>query len=476
MAGALAAAALCYGPRVLQRAPIPPDPRGPGGPRGPRRPPTARTFSIPRASLLLFAVALALRVAYVWLALGPDATPSSDAVSYDTVAWNLARGVGFHLNGAAGSYPTAFVPPVLPFVTSLLYRVVGHQFFAALLLQAVLGALVPLVVAALGTAVFGGAPGRLAGWLAALHPLLVFFSGYLLTETTFTLALLLAVFASMEWLKTPRPGRALGAGLLWGVAALTRPTALPLPLVVAAWAWAPLGLTVMPRERVRQLAMLALGVVLVVAPWTIRNAIELRAFVPVTTGGGRSLLDANNAIVWDDPALRGGATSVIGIEPYASRFRGLSEAEVDRVSGAMAREFMLSRMHDWPAVKLAKLARFWRLTAESGSTGSWQRGDSSLGALLRVVDPLLVWSLVVLPFAIAGLVTTLRGPRRLFQSLPALVILAFTFGAIVYWGALRLRVPIEPYVVLYAAVGANEAWKAWRVRRAGLRLVERPAA
>ena len=34
-------------------------------------------------------------VAYAWLAIGPGATPSSDPATYDTVAWNLARGAGF---------------------------------------------------------------------------------------------------------------------------------------------------------------------------------------------------------------------------------------------------------------------------------------------------------------------------------------------------------------------------------------------
>ena len=83
----------------------------------------------------------------------------------------------------------------------------SHQFFAAVLLQCVAGSLVPLVVASLGGALFGRPVGRTAGWLATLHPLLVFFSGYLLTETIFTLALMLALLLSVEWVRTPRPGR-----------------------------------------------------------------------------------------------------------------------------------------------------------------------------------------------------------------------------------------------------------------------------
>ena len=75
-----------------------------------------RTF--PVEGFALVAVAFALRAAYTWLAMGPGATASSDAASYDSVAWNLARGVGFMLDGGTGPYPTAFVPPVLPYAVS----------------------------------------------------------------------------------------------------------------------------------------------------------------------------------------------------------------------------------------------------------------------------------------------------------------------------------------------------------------------
>src|SRR5438552_2458492 len=86
------------------------------------------------------------------------------------------------------------------------------------LAPSLLGALLPAAIAGLATAVFGSGVARIAGWLTAVHPVLVFFSGYLLTETTFALAMVLALHASMEWVKTPRRSRALGAGLLWGAA------------------------------------------------------------------------------------------------------------------------------------------------------------------------------------------------------------------------------------------------------------------
>ncbi|MEO5618108.1 MAG: glycosyltransferase family 39 protein [Candidatus Eisenbacteria bacterium] len=438
----------------------------------PRRRAAAAAKSPPGPWLAVFLVALALRVGYVWMAAGPGAVPSSDPLEYDTVAWNLARGAGFALGTGSDSYPTAFVPPVVPWITSLLYRVVGHQFFAALLLQCVIGALVPLLLASLASATFGGSVARIAAWLAALHPLLVFFSGYLLTETTFTAALLAALVASAAWLKTPRPGRALGVGLLWGLACLTRPTALALPALIGVWAWRPLGLTIAPSDRFRQLALLALGVALVVGPWTLRNGAALGAFIPVTTGGGRAFLDSNNPVVWGNPVTRGGANSTYSIEPWAGMFRGRSEPQVDAIARAEGVKFLGGHVSEWPAMALAKLGRFWRLSAEGGGTGHWQREGSPLIALARSVDPLMVWSLVVLPFAVFGWIRSLAGARRWFLSLPALVILYFMGLAVLFWGSLRMRVPIEPLVLLYAAAGADEARRRWWKRARGFRVIE----
>jgi len=336
----------------------------------------------------------------------------------------------------------------------------------------VIGACVPLLLGALAGLLFGSPVARAATWLAVFDPLLVFFSGYLLTETTFAAALLLALFATVHWIRTPRAGRALGAGLLWGLASLTRPTALALPAILIAWAWVPLGLSVNARERVRQCALLLLGLALAVGPWTLRNAIALRAFVPVTTGSGRALLDSNNPLVWSDPRLRGNAFTVYSVEPYASQFRGLDEPAVDRRARAIALAFLREHTGEWPGVAVAKVGRMWRLGAEGGTTGSWQRSGSPLGALRGLVDPLFVWSLPVFALALFGAIETLRQPRRWFQSVGLIPILWFTLLATVFWGALRVRVPVQPLVLLYAGAGFESARRMLRVRRSGLTVVD----
>ena len=452
----------------------------------PLSPPTAPPFlrarraapgrGVPWEALAMVLAAFALRALCAWATRGLHAAASGAELDYDALAWNLARGLGFKLQDAAGLHPSAFRPPVLPFVTGLLYRVTGHDLFAALLLQCAAGALVPVALAGFARATWGSVVARAAGWLAAVSPVLVFSCGHLLAESLFALVMLLALSASADWVKTPRPGRALGTGLLWGLAILTHPIALSLPLLVAAWSWFPLGLTLASRDRARQLALLLLGVALAVGPWTLRNARALHAFVPVTTSGGVALLEASSAPVWNAAGQHGGETSVDPTGPWVAHPQGLSEPATDALAGRTALELLDARRAGWPAMAGSRLARFWRLRSDRGSlTARWNRARSPLDQGLAWLDPLLAWSVVIVPLALFGAFVLLASPKRLFQGLPLLTIAAVTGSAAIFGGALRLRVPIEPLVVLHAAVGAAELWKRGGRgrRRARLELVPR---
>src|SRR5207344_2107703 len=95
---------------------------------------------------------------------------------------------------------------------------------------------------------------------------------------------------SVNWLRTPRRARAVGTGFAWGACALAGSAGLVVPAVVVAWAWVPLGL-----------ALMALGFVVVIGPWMLRNTLVMHAPVPVTTSVGLALRAGNHDEVWSDP-------------------------------------------------------------------------------------------------------------------------------------------------------------------------------
>ena len=72
-----------------------------------------------------------------------------------------------------------------------------------------------------------------------------------------------------------------------GLAILTRANGMILLVPLALIMWA-------PRRSLGPPAVLVAVALLTVAPWTIRNAVELHAFVPVTTQFGSALAGTYN--------------------------------------------------------------------------------------------------------------------------------------------------------------------------------------
>ncbi len=234
--------------------------------------------------VLLYAFAFVLRAAAAWIAAGPGATPAAGALPCEQAAWNLANGHGLAIGETLGRSPTALVPPLLPWLLHFVYRVFGRDYFAALVGEAALAALVPLLVARLGAPLFGGVVGFVAGIVVAADPLLLSFGGSLYPETLLAAVMLWAMIVSIEWVRGPTGRRAFWTGIAWGVAALAHPAALPLPFVTLAWAWLPLGLLLDARTARRHMIYVLVGWGVVVAPWALRNVLVLGVLGPVTSG------------------------------------------------------------------------------------------------------------------------------------------------------------------------------------------------
>ncbi|HWT90370.1 MAG TPA: hypothetical protein VN179_04575, partial [Solirubrobacterales bacterium] len=83
-------------------------------------------------------------------------------------------------------------------------------------------------------------------------------------------------------------GRWLLAGALFGALALVRPEYLAIGTLIAAVIFAREAGGDWHRSLLRAAVFLG-ALVLVVAPWTIRNAVALDRFVPISTGGGQVL-------------------------------------------------------------------------------------------------------------------------------------------------------------------------------------------
>jgi len=379
-------------------------------------------------------VALLARLAHLAFGPGWNVQPYSDSVDYHRLAAHLAAGQGFTLGPESALYPTTFRPPLMPALVAPLYALFGPHYVVALLLQILLSALAVPAAARLAKETLGDMAARITAPLTALWPALIFFSTNLGTETLALLLTLVALLLAVRAFTKGGAALALGTGLALGLAALARPTALPLAALLVAWVLlcAPRAL---PR-RAGEAALVAFGLVLCLLPWCARNHAVTGGWPLVTSGGGNALWDSNNPLVVTDPALRGNALSLRQVEPYAQEFKGLDEVGIDSLSAARAKAFLAGRPELWLKLAGWKLARFFRLTGEVGGR-PWR-------------DP-IAWSWGLLaPFALIGFVRAGARPRRPEAAL-ALAVMAQTALAIAYWGSLRMRAPIEPVLITLGA-------------------------
>ena len=248
-----------------------------------------------RACLLalcaILLVALGLRIHFAWNAWSPQVP---DARAYARIAQSLDEDGAF---SQRGPFPPRDVQqssnysPGLPLFVAGVYRVTGGvNVRLARIVLAAIGTLAVLFAYLIGRRLSGPAAGLIAAAVVAAYPALLEYQGMLMTEP---LAATLLAGAVLALLWASDPGRSLVAwvlpGALLGAMALVRPeylgVSLLLALVVAARGW-------LRRDRAAGFAragVLVLALVVVVAPWTVRNAIVLHRFVPLSTGGGQVL-------------------------------------------------------------------------------------------------------------------------------------------------------------------------------------------
>ncbi|GIW96944.1 MAG: membrane protein [Pirellulaceae bacterium] len=256
------------------------------------------------SGVVAITLAIAMRLAVL---LHSQDTLTADPDSYRRLAINLAQSGVFGFEDDQGKvYPTAYRPPLYPWLLSWLVVDGVLEPAAVIVLHAVLG-----VATVLGVHWLAVRLQVLPAWVPALaigiDPLLLRQSQLIMTET---LATFLAVLGWAVWQimlnSRSRWGAAsssLGMGLVFGLAVLTRPTNAVwafLCLLILGWQ----GAAEWSRSRawrasVGRMFGVLLGLALCVGPWTLRNYKNFGVPIWGTTHGGYTLLLANNPMIYN---------------------------------------------------------------------------------------------------------------------------------------------------------------------------------
>ena len=415
---------------------------------------TAARFSYLAALAGTVALSIGVQLCFWWMQARSGAVQPGDSEEY-------VRGAVGLLQGAYTTGEKWLRPPLYPIFLAAAFGVVGYDITHALFVQALVTGAGVLAFAGLGHALFRRRAVALASaLLAALFIPFAAYGSVLFAEALFVV-LITASFALL--LRRDRPGwrRAMVAGVVFGLATLTRAVGLFfLPLAVLAL-MVERGGKRTSRGAVSTALAFGLAAVLTIAPWTIRNAIIYGRFIPVDTNGGISFW---YGAVRDDAELQRGEALLAGMPNLADKQRAAVRLALDTIRQDPARYLGRVRF---------KIVSLWQLGSRNYAAGgiiSLDPGGHSLGATageLPLPLSLLADAQYVL-LVLAAIWGYCYAPRESRSLVLVLWVLFGTAMSGLTIGHPRLRLPLLGVFVPYAA------WALLNLRALGARAVRRP--
>lgn len=404
----------------------------------------ATIFESHRLELLLFALALGIRLIYLLQSADAPsfALPLVDSEIYDRAARDLMHGAGLT---EAFFYQPFFYPLYL----ALVYTVTGSSILAAKLIQALLGALTVLCVASLARARFDRRTGLAAGLMTAFYGPLFFFEGELLAAGW--AALWAVVVVGLFGAAAERRSLSLcaAAGLCGGLAVITRPTFLPFVAVTSLWV-----LWLLVREGrhspSRIFGAVVGGFLLVTLPVALLSLETSGKFSFVPASGGLNLHIGNNPDPCETLTIRPGQSwHELVTSPAREGVGGLWEE--DRFFRSRVTQFVKTQPAAFVRGIVAKTAAFFssREIPRNIDIYHFRRWSSLLGAAVWKVGAFGFPFGLFFPLAILGVIV---GWRRLSTPLLLFLVL-YPPAVIVVFVSSRYRVPIIPVLAVPAAVG-----------------------
>jgi len=428
-----------------------------------------------------------------------------DEQHYQAIAENILDNHEFALKKG---HPTAIRPPLYPAFLSVIYFMTGGIHFNAVrIVQIFLSLGIIYMVFTLGKQMFDDATGLLAAFLFAVYPSFLFFTHFLLTEVLFTFLFLLFIFFFISALDVfnsnhqssspyaPRPMRSalcplppshpptfppsfysqsplpsalciFLAGLFLGLGALTRSILYPfLPLAIVFLFFAFRGALI---KKIKGIFLFAIGFVIVISPWTVRNHFLFNDFVPIGTMGGLNLYMGNYAHTpsnraWAAVDLAGDKAWYYGHEKV---LMGMNEAQKQKWAIKKAKTFILD--HKLLTLKrdLVKAANFWGL--ERTIIGCilnnfWPSLNKTMYIISITAAIFLTYSMVITG-SIFGFIYSLQ-PGKWDVQLVFLLIIYFTGMHAIVFGHSRYHLSLIPILMVFSSHFFLRIKEIWHGRR-----------
>jgi 4-amino-4-deoxy-L-arabinose transferase-like glycosyltransferase len=407
-------------------------------------------------ALALLGIGFGLRV---WWALAIEPRQVSDARTYPAIAAGLAEGQGYRIGGL----PTAYFPIGYPLLLAGVRLVFGTTPSVARMVNAVCGLITLYALFALARALTNSrASALLTLLLFVLYPADIGFTAVTLSQAIFN-TLGLAGCALCLSSSSPGAGRLLTAGVLLGWATLTRHQgAVLVALIAVAWLLQPKNQRSRPSTRI---ALLLAAFLVTMTPWTVRNALGLRGFVPIATNGGVNLYIGNNPRATGRYNFsRKVVEPLMAAAPNPKR-GGHNEVVFDRHASRLAWQYVAQH----PKAALALWPRkLGYLYLDDDGFAAWLRklpDRAQIDTVARANTLNKKYYVGLLGLGAIGACSAaleLMLRRKTLRSLlwfPAAVVFTFTALHMLTFGSSTYHHPMMPWIVIYAGYALSSPWR-----------------
>jgi 4-amino-4-deoxy-L-arabinose transferase-like glycosyltransferase len=350
-------------------------------------------------------IAFALRLAVITIGHTYRITPRRDHFQFGwemgRIARSIALGQGFSSPTDLPTGPSAWAPPVYPYILAGVFRLFGIysnlSAWVILTFNSIFAALTCLTLYRIGEKIYGAAVARAVAWTWALFPYAIYWPVRVVWEMSLTAFLLsLAFLFTLRMAdQPPRPRAWIGFGVLWGLLALTNTAVLsllPFCLLYVLWRLP------RPSRQIFGSAMCILAAGLVVSPWLVRNYAVFGKFVFVRDNLPLEMHIANN----DQSTGLWTRSEHPGNDPEAMRrFQELGEIGFMEEKRQQFREFVREHPEEFLRFTLSRLLYFWIGTPQADVVAGY---DLMIARHLMFILPAAL--------AFAGLWLTLRNKKR----------------------------------------------------------------
>ncbi len=382
--------------------------------------------------LLTFMLALSVRggwVLYQWPRIGTTFEFDDERLHWD-IAKNLATTGDMRSND--GRFAARM--PVYPLFLAQFAAFGDNGVLGARIAQAILSALTAAIIVGVAAGLTTIPGVLLVALLAIFNPYEVFFANLLLTESLFTLLLVLTTVTAWRLTRPTaaesrrRVGPLIGVALCGALAVMTRPSS-------AGWVgllW--IALLAFDANRLRgawRVAACIAALGLMMLPWGARNRAVLGESAWLSANGGVTLFDAAG------PQADGSSDqSFLKDAPHLAQ---MTEMQRDRALRAKAVEEIRNDPRRIARLAAIKFARTWNPLP---NYAAYRAGPAAIAGA--------AFTIVALIAAFGGLLRARGVEQRRLQRLIWLPVIYFTLLHCLFIGSVRYRVPLMPLLALGA--------------------------